>query len=121
MSPGPVLSERMKATALGSAESKRDDRQMWGGVRYRALRQGSWKIVESSEGEFWLYDLASDPSERSNLANEHPTELARMKAELSVARIDLDLPELDADLAAAEMPELDAATQDRLRELGYIE
>jgi arylsulfatase A-like enzyme len=121
VSPGPVLSERMKATALGAAETKPDDRQMWGGVRYRVLRHGSWKIVESSEGEFWLYDLASDPHELSNLAEARPRELARLKGALVAARVDLDLPELDADFAAAAMPELDAATQNRLRELGYIE
>jgi arylsulfatase A-like enzyme len=120
-SPGPVLSERMKAIAVGGDKMDLGDPQMMGNVRYRALRSGDWKIVETSEGEHFLYDLASDPGERFDLAAERPRELARMQAELVAARIDLGLPELDAELASAALPELDAETQDRLRELGYIE
>jgi len=120
-SPGPVLSERMKATALAGEEMDLGDPQMRGDVRYRALRSGDWKLVETSEGEHFLYDLAGDPGERHDLASERPRELARMRSELETARLALELPELDADLASKAMPELDSETQERLRELGYVE
>jgi arylsulfatase A-like enzyme len=40
------------------------------------FREGSWKIVNTSQ----LYDLASDPSESSNLAASHPQQLTDLIA-----------------------------------------
>jgi hypothetical protein len=45
-----------------------------------------------------------------------------MQARLEEARVSLGLPPLDAPLAGADdAPELDAATVERLRALGYAE
>ncbi len=65
--------------------------------------------------------LASDPAESHDLAAERPEQVARLAAELEAARTRLALPRL-GELGAhaqAPAPELDAVTQERLRELGY--
>jgi hypothetical protein len=118
----PVLVENMAMTALGATERTLDDPQMWPDVRYRAFRSGPVKLVESSLGELFLYDLAEDPGEERNLVAENPELLARMQGELEATRVNLQLPRLGDELASGEgLPELDEATVERLRELGYVE
>jgi arylsulfatase A-like enzyme len=95
---------------------------MRGDRRYRLLREGSLKLVETSDGESFLYDLRADPAESRDLGGERPAELAHMRARMAEARTRLGLPALDAPLAAgAGAPELDEATRERLRALGYVE
>ncbi len=90
--------------------------------RYRLLREGSFKLVTTSKGDALLYDLASDPGETRDLAAERPEDLARMQARFAEVGAQIGLPALDAPLAAdGSAPELDAATRERLRELGYAE
>jgi arylsulfatase A-like enzyme len=120
--PGPVLAEITKATALGGPGRSRPDPQMRAETRYRAYRDGTWKLVETSEGEVFLYDLASEAGEARDLAGGRPEELARLRAALEATRERLGLPPLDAELASGEAaPVLDEATVERLRELGYVE
>ena len=53
----------------------------------QALRMGNWKAVRTEpNGELELYDLGEDPSERRNLAAEHPDVLAGMERRLTEAR-----------------------------------
>jgi arylsulfatase A-like enzyme len=119
---GPVLAENTKMTAMGAPErALADDPQMQGDRRYRALRDGSLKLVETSRGERFLYDLAADPDESRDLAAERPDDVARLAARLEEIRAALGLPALDADLAAGVAPELDPATRERLKQLGYVE
>ena len=90
--------------------------------RYRLLRDGDLKLVATSQGQFLLYDLAADPGETRNLAHERPEALRRMRARMDGVQASLGLPHLDAPLAAGdEAPELDDATRERLRALGYLE
>jgi len=107
---------------MGSEVQRRADPQMQADRRYRLLREGTLKLVETSRGERFLYDLAADPDETRDLAAERPGELARMRARLEEARASLGLPALDAPLALGEdAPELDEATREQLRALGYAE
>ena len=47
----------------------------------RALRRGDWKIVATGKNAPWeLYDLATDRSERLNLADKHPDTLTELVA-----------------------------------------
>ena len=49
----------------------------------RAIRDGSLKLLEKIEfGEAYLYDLAADPSETTNLADQRPGEVERLRAAL---------------------------------------
>ena len=90
--------------------------------RYRLLREGSFKLIETSKGETFFYDLASDPGETRDLAAERPSEVSAMQARLAKVEQEIGLPALDAPLAAdGETPELDAATREHLRALGYAD
>ena len=39
---------------------------------WTALRQGDWKFLETSMGDQFLFNLAQDPHEKSNLKAQHP-------------------------------------------------
>jgi len=66
-----------------------------------AVRTGDWKLVVSKSSR-WLFDLAGDPRERSDLSAENPSELERLSAQLE-AWI-RTLPEPLWDNQAAETP-----------------
>jgi arylsulfatase A-like enzyme len=56
----------------------------WRTDDYRVLRAGDWKLqVTERPRKDWLYNLATDPGERRNLASEEPVRLAAMKATLA--------------------------------------
>jgi arylsulfatase A-like enzyme len=44
----------------------------------RAVRSGDWKYFRISGNEF-LFDLATDPRERANLAQRHPEVFATLR------------------------------------------
>ena len=47
-----------------------------------AVRVGDWKLVRSGE-RYELFDLASDPGEKKNLAAKQPSKLAELKGRLA--------------------------------------
>ena len=50
---------------------------------YKTLLKGDWKLQVSERPERrWLFNLAEDPTERKNLAEENPEKLAEMTAAL---------------------------------------
>ena len=54
-----------------------------GGFPGAALRHGDWKLIERHEdGRVHLYDLATDPGERADLAERHPEVVEELRAEL---------------------------------------
>lgn len=79
------------------------------------IRVGHWKlIIGEAEDRFELYDLAQDPQELSNVADEFPEKAAELAALIAAerekfGRIDSPLPEIDAEDA------------ERLRALGYVD
>ncbi len=53
----------------------------WRDGPYRAMRDGSWKLIVSERPKKdWLFNLATDPTEKNNLASTQPGKLAAMKA-----------------------------------------
>ena len=83
--------------------------------RERTLRTDRYKVVERpSHDGGWrveLYDLAADPAERRDLAEEQPELASRLRAEL------------DAVFAEVEPPparELEPEELAALRALGYV-
>jgi len=55
----------------------------WRSGGYRVVRSGDWKLqVLDRPARVWLYDLANDPTEQTNLAASRPEIVARLKAEL---------------------------------------
>ena len=117
----PVLSE-VVASRPQDPRTDGEDPQMLSGQHLRAYRSGSWKLVETNRGGPFLFDLARDPTEARNLAAARPEEVQRLSAELEAARVRLALPKLGeiGGRTSAPTHELDEATQQRLRELGYL-
>ncbi|MGC1272568.1 MAG: sulfatase [Planctomycetaceae bacterium] len=54
------------------------------GLLYRWCREGDWKLIvsEKAEGSAELYDLANDPHETRNLAEEHPDRVTGLRKKL---------------------------------------
>jgi arylsulfatase A-like enzyme len=116
----PILSE-MHARELPMELPEGVDPLLRPDRRYRAWRIGSRKLVETSTGESWLFDVVDDPAERRNLAPERPEEVRALLARVDGLRRTLGLPKIDATVERGAAPQLDAATRQRLKELGYVE
>ena len=68
----------------GETGSKPHERLFWRGGNYHAVRAGDWKLqVTSLPPQDWLYNLAADPAERTNLAEREPAKVAELKAMLA--------------------------------------
>ncbi len=112
-----VLSEAMAGV---QRHGRGTDPQIIIGQSLRAYRAGPWKLVQATMGGPYLYDLARDPTEARDLAAERPEQVAKLAVELEAVRVRLGLPKLNEARAGAAAPALDEATQQRLRELGYL-
>lgn len=60
------------ATGTGAVE-REDNALFWQSGYYQAVRQGDWKLqVDARQNKRWLFDLAEDPTEQTNLAEQDP-------------------------------------------------
>jgi arylsulfatase A-like enzyme len=65
----------------------------WRSGSYEAVRDGDWKLqVSQNPPRIWLFDLATDPTERTNLAGRMPEEIARLRGELAAHDHELSPP-----------------------------
>jgi arylsulfatase A-like enzyme len=81
------------------------------------VRQDQWKGIWNDEpGTLELYDLDADPGERSDLNGEKPDLAAALGAQ---ARTWLANCRAQA-IPPAELDQIDAETQEKLRALGYF-
>ena len=48
----------------------------------RATRDARWKLIVPGDKSSRLYDLETDPTERTNVASSFPSELERLMAEI---------------------------------------
>jgi uncharacterized sulfatase len=61
--------------------SRPDDAIYWSSGYYRVVRAGDWKLqVNGKQEKSWLFDLGSDPTEQTNLAETRPEKLAELQA-----------------------------------------
>ena len=116
---GPVMAERHRAPIAISPEDVDPIADM--GARIRTYRAGSWKLIETSKGQRFLFDLATDPGEERNLADAHPEQVARLLDELDSWRAALGFPAIGGEREYGQVPELDPEARERLRALGYVE
>jgi arylsulfatase len=82
----PLLGKSWMPMLEGKTESPRNEQDYiaWEVFGNRAVRQGDWKIrwlyKPLGKGDWELYNLASDPSERKDLAAERPDKLKALLA-----------------------------------------
>ncbi|MBY0520634.1 MAG: sulfatase-like hydrolase/transferase, partial [Sphingomonas sp.] len=56
-------------------------RLFWRSGENKAVREGNWKLqIAGKPNKAWLYDLATDPTERRNLAMSQPARVQAMRA-----------------------------------------
>jgi hypothetical protein len=65
--------------------------------------------------------VVADPGEAHDLAGERSDVVAQLTNQLAAKRSATGIPDLDAETHGRPAPELDPQTQERLRELGYVE
>lgn len=87
------------------------------GTRNYSVRTPRFKLIRNRHDTLLLFDLTDDPLERRNLAPARPELAAELAAELEAWRS--SRPRLGDD--AASTTEIDPATRERLRALGYID
>ena len=87
-------------------------------AKLQAVVDGNWKAIRSQGTQaLALYDLAADPGEQRDVAAARPADRDRLKALL-----DTGLGGAPAPADPLAMPgHIDAATQQRLRALGYVD
>ncbi len=65
----------------GSAAKQAERPLFWRDGPYRAVQDQGWKLIEAVRPKKdWLFNLAIDPTEKTNLAAKEPQKLAQMKA-----------------------------------------
>lgn len=74
----------------------------WRDGPLRAMQQDNWKLITAAKPhKQWLFDLASDPTEKNNLAPMQAARLARMQAAMDSHHANLPAPLWDSFI---EMP-----------------
>jgi arylsulfatase len=82
----PLIGKSWMTVLAGRAESPRTDQDYigWEIFGNRALRQGDWKLrwqwKPYGTGDWELFNLTSDPVERTNLAAQNPDKLKALLA-----------------------------------------
>ena len=67
----------------GDAPGRPHDVLFWRTDTYLTVRAGDWKLqVSEHPKKDWLFNLAADPTEKTNLATREPARVAELKAQL---------------------------------------
>jgi arylsulfatase A-like enzyme len=88
----------------------------------RSLRTGTWKLIEANQGNprglppLCLFHLAQDPGEKNNLAVER-----KDLVDLMVPRLQEKTALARGEAVERQQRDIDEATLERLRSLGYVE
>jgi arylsulfatase A-like enzyme len=89
--------------------------------RYRVFRDGDYKLVQHTTDGTFLYNLATDPGELTDIAASQPEALADMTRKLEREVNRLGLPALDAEVVLDTSAGMDKETCESLLALGYVE
>jgi arylsulfatase A-like enzyme len=89
------------------------------GSDQEAVVEGPWKLIRNAAGlrrpSYTLYHLAADPGERNDVLEQHPIVAGYLKAQLQLRRVHAGA------VLTPRMGVTDAAVEENLRALGYIE
>ena len=62
----------------------------WRDGPYRAMRDRQWKLISAElPAKDWLFNMATDPTEKVNLAAREPQKLAELKAKMAAHHADM--------------------------------
>jgi arylsulfatase A-like enzyme len=117
----PLQGASLRSLLAGGAPPAREgvftsSRRHAQGQQQLAVLDGTLKYVEErSDGRTWLFDLAEDPGERSDLSASRPEDAARLQEVLRRWH-----QGQRTSYAVDDGSELDAETLARLRKLGYV-
>jgi arylsulfatase len=87
-----------------------------------SIRTADWKLIVANEGNprglapVELYDLRADPRETTNVADKEPARVAELRRDLETLRA-----ASRASAVKGTTGTIDAADEERLRALGYLE
>jgi arylsulfatase A-like enzyme len=104
-----LIAESTRDVAWVLSFGKRFDRDL------KAAYDGNYKFVWNSEGDHELYDIVDDPAEENNLYGEKPDLEKRFMSRLA------PLIEESQSATALDLPEIDPATRENLKKLGYLQ
>jgi arylsulfatase A-like enzyme/Flp pilus assembly protein TadD len=110
----PLTSRRPPDLLLKSLSESVLPRENYGWSEMSALRVGDWKYILAPHEE--LYDLRTDPEEKSNLASQRGGDAARMREEIH--HLMQDAASSGAPMAYRQ--ELDETAREKLHSLGYL-
>ena len=110
ITPQPSMEALRKRVENVPEEVRRYDRGL------RCMRTAEWKYIEGTDGSEELYNINVDPEETTNVANDHPRVCAAFAEQLTAKRGELF--RVDRDELTTEM---DATTEQRLEDLGYLQ
>ena len=82
-----------------------------------AILADGWKLLRDARGQEQLFNVHADPDERADQFAQNPDVASRLRAQLD------DVLPLDIErqrLAVSGRNEIDEATLERLRSLGYV-
>jgi arylsulfatase A-like enzyme len=80
----PIDGVNLLPFAKGKSTGNAHESLFWRTDSYRVMRTNEWKLqVTERPKKEWLYHLSVDPTERNNLAEKEPAQLASMKAQLA--------------------------------------
>lgn len=72
------------ATGTAAPETRPHDAIFWQSAYYKAVRSGDWKLqVSENPKKTWLFNLAIDPTEKTNVAEQNPGKVAELKSLLA--------------------------------------
>lgn len=82
--------QNMLPEATGEGRiSRPNDAIFWQSGYYKVVRAGDWKLqVNGRQNKTWLFDLASDPTEQTNLAAARPDKVGELLALLEAHHAD---------------------------------
>lgn len=68
------------AAGTATPDQTPHDAIFWQSAYYKAVRQGDWKLqVTDKPARTWLFNLATDPTEKTNVAEQNPEKVAALK------------------------------------------
>jgi uncharacterized sulfatase len=57
-----------------------DNAIFWQSGAYQVVRANDWKLqIDGAQSKIWLFNLATDPTEKNNLAEEMPNKVAELR------------------------------------------